>query len=76
MALAAHLALSSEVNGFIVLIVLLGLVIDPLAQGVVAGNRFTRTKAVAPLATAVLIAVPSAIAVALVLFAPHALPVW
>ena len=76
MALAAHLALTSEVNGFIVLLVLLGLVVDPLAQGVVAGNRFTRTDAVAPLAKAILIAVPSAIAVALVLYAPHVLPVW
>lgn len=76
MALAGHLALSTEVNGFIVLIVLLGLVIEPLAQGVVAGNRFTRSDAVAPLAAAVLIAIPAVISVVLVLYAPRALPVW
>jgi hypothetical protein len=76
MALAAHMALSSQVNGFIVLIVLLGLVVEPLARGVVAGNSFTRAEAIAPLAIAVLIAIPAAIAVALVVYAPRLLPVW
>jgi hypothetical protein len=76
MALAAHMALSAQVNGFIVLIVLLGLVVEPLARGLVTGNSLTRAEAIAPLAVGVLIAVPAAIAVALVLYAPRALPIW
>lgn len=75
-AFAAYLALRSDINGFWVAIVLLAVVIDPMARRMVAGNSLTRGEAVAPFASAVLIAIPPAIAVALSVYAPDLLPNW
>jgi hypothetical protein len=75
-AFGAYLALRSDINGFWVAIVLLAVAVDPMARRMVAANSLTRSDAVAPFASAVLIAIPPAIAVALSVYAPQLLPVW
>lgn len=73
-ALTAHAALFTRVNTTLVLIALLPILIQPIADRVLARNAFTRGEAVRPLALAVLLAVPGAVATLLALLAPGLVP--
>ena len=75
--LAAHLALNTDINALLVLLVVLAVVVELVARSFVAGNSLVRGEALAPLALAILIAIPGAIAVALQVYAPGVIPrIW
>ncbi|NQW10936.1 MAG: hypothetical protein HQ481_13785 [Alphaproteobacteria bacterium] len=74
MALAAHAALFTTTNSSLILIVLAAVLVEPLARAWVARNALAKAEAAQPLAFAVLVAIPAAIAVVLALFAPDIVP--
>jgi len=77
MALMASTALRGEVNSLLLLLVLAAVLVEPLARPLVLRNAMTRGEAIAPLALAVLVAIPGTVAVLLQLFAPEVLPrIW
>ncbi len=73
-ALGAVMVHEAGVNAILVLLVLAALVMQPAAHRIVAANGLTNSDAVRPIAFAVLVAIPPAVAVALALFAPGVVP--
>lgn len=74
LALAAHAALFTEANTSLILMVLAAVLVEPLARSWVARQSLIKAEAVQPFAFAVLVALPSAIAVLLALYAPDLVP--
>jgi|GEM_PF-732612 len=73
-ALAAVMVYQGRVPVVLVLLVLSAIAIEPLARRFVAANALIKSEAVRPIAFAVIIALPAALAIVLAAFAPALVP--
>ena len=73
-AVAAVMVYQARLPVILVLLVLSGLALEPLARRFVAANAVTKSEAVRPIALAVILALPAALAVVLALYAPALIP--